>query len=604
MSNTGSGVADGLAASPSYPRTRSQTARPQPVLKRKGSDITRAKPQKAAKIVRAGPSLSATPSVDTSPEATVEPPVDVPAAATARTLWPPEVPRSMLFTFRVGPSAFQMYDGVKRRSALDVSPASDTSQFAATGSEPMFDNSWRVSFIESAHTPQQNTNIATTSEQRRIHNSSGRFVSSSPTSSRPTSTPSCSTRISPSVGSVLHSMRRDGRVRDENAFPMIRGLELVRVDAPKHADDDDMLPPRRDPPTPLSPSRSLTQNRQHDLQSFSGAHSVFPSPIPLVVSGGGLVPVAERMPHGGPFPTYPPAASSSPSLLLSGVSSGVGSGGPPSVFGPCPAFFPGHTPSRPAHSSPPMTPLSAVACAAPSLRRASGSGPPSMVTHASTSHHEPHIPMFSLPPHPGLYPTRARPPYPPFGHHQPSHIPAIPHAQSPSVSMGVEGTHHAATPSAPTHVFRPAPIPPSYGHPRGTPPIILPPPVPRHSTQERSSGPSAPWSMFYECIKNGRNALRGPGKGRRRAHQATNEGPQAQVVDHDLSRLEAAVDSRTMGPSHKCPFCPRTFPLANGLTIHLKWHWGASGLEWKRGKFCVALYAMRVLTSRRYQSHR
>ncbi|EIW55101.1 uncharacterized protein TRAVEDRAFT_51227 [Trametes versicolor FP-101664 SS1] len=239
MSSTGSGVADGLPASPSYPRTRSQTTRPQPVLKRKGSDITRAKPQKAAKITGAGPSLSATPSVDTSPEAAVESPVDVPAAATARTLWPPEVPRSMLFTFRVGPSAFQMYDGVKRRSALDVSSASDTSQFAATGSEPMFDNSWRVSFIESAHSPPQRTNIAPPSEQRRIHDSSRRF--------------------------------------------------------------------------------------------------------------------------------------------------------------------------------------------------------------------------------------------------------------------------------------------------------------------------------------------------------ATNEGPQAQVVDHDLSRLEAAVDSRTMGPSHKCPFCPRTFPLANGLTIHLKWHWGASGLEWKRG---------------------
>ncbi|EED85645.1 predicted protein [Postia placenta Mad-698-R] len=32
-----------------------------------------------------------------------------------------------------------------------------------------------------------------------------------------------------------------------------------------------------------------------------------------------------------------------------------------------------------------------------------------------------------------------------------------------------------------------------------------------------------------------------------------------------------------------CPFCPRTFQLPNGLAIHLKWHWGDTRLEWRRG---------------------
>ncbi|KAH9899264.1 hypothetical protein C8Q73DRAFT_663033 [Cubamyces lactineus] len=34
---------------------------------------------------------------------------------------------------------------------------------------------------------------------------------------------------------------------------------------------------------------------------------------------------------------------------------------------------------------------------------------------------------------------------------------------------------------------------------------------------------------------------------------------------------------------HRCPLCPRTFSLPHSLAIHLKWHWGASSLDWKRG---------------------
>ncbi|OJT14277.1 hypothetical protein TRAPUB_9137 [Trametes pubescens] len=363
MSSTGGGIADGVPASPAYPRTRSRT-RSQPALKRKGSDIIRAKPSKPAKIARAGPSLNATPSVDTSPEAAAESPVDAPAAATARTMWPPEVPRSMLFTFRVGPPAFQMYDGAKRTSALDVSPSSDTSQFEASGPEPMFDNSWRISFVESAHSSQRRTTIAPATEQTRIHDSPRGFVTSAHVSAMPPSAPSCSTQTSPNIGPVLHSVRRDGRVHDENVFPMIRGLELVRVEVPKHTDDD-MFPRRRPPPTPLSPSKSLTQNGQRDLHSFTSSRSVFPSPIPLVASDGRLASVAE-----GPFPTYGPVSSSDLPLMSPEASSGVNSGRPPSVFGPCPAFFPGTTPVQPQQPSPPMAPLSMTPRDALSRQRA------------------------------------------------------------------------------------------------------------------------------------------------------------------------------------------------------------------------------------------
>ncbi|KAI0918610.1 hypothetical protein AcV5_002554 [Taiwanofungus camphoratus] len=34
---------------------------------------------------------------------------------------------------------------------------------------------------------------------------------------------------------------------------------------------------------------------------------------------------------------------------------------------------------------------------------------------------------------------------------------------------------------------------------------------------------------------------------------------------------------------HRCPLCARAFRLPNSLALHLKWHWGASGLAWRRG---------------------
>ncbi|PCH35244.1 hypothetical protein WOLCODRAFT_145725 [Wolfiporia cocos MD-104 SS10] len=34
---------------------------------------------------------------------------------------------------------------------------------------------------------------------------------------------------------------------------------------------------------------------------------------------------------------------------------------------------------------------------------------------------------------------------------------------------------------------------------------------------------------------------------------------------------------------HHCPLCGRVFRLPNSLAIHLKWHWGATSLDWRRG---------------------
>ena len=35
---------------------------------------------------------------------------------------------------------------------------------------------------------------------------------------------------------------------------------------------------------------------------------------------------------------------------------------------------------------------------------------------------------------------------------------------------------------------------------------------------------------------------------------------------------------------YKCPICARKFKLPNGLAIHLKWHYGETSLDWKRGE--------------------
>jgi len=56
--------------------------------------------------------------------------------------------------------------------------------------------------------------------------------------------------------------------------------------------------------------------------------------------------------------------------------------------------------------------------------------------------------------------------------------------------------------------------------------------------------------------------------------------PEVIVIDDDD---EEETHPTQLGPLHKCPLCPRTFKLPNGLALHLKWHWGETSLDWKRG---------------------
>ncbi|KAI0356031.1 hypothetical protein OH77DRAFT_1495811 [Trametes cingulata] len=152
----------------SYPRTRSQT-RALPAMKRKNSEQSVAKAPRPAKMARRASSDSAaSTSVDLSPEALAEPSASGtpgPLPPGGRTAWPPDVPRSMLFTFRLGEPAFHMYDGPKRSSTPDapVSVPSDCPQFVATGPEPMFDHSWRLTFVEGAHTASRRSSSASRS---------------------------------------------------------------------------------------------------------------------------------------------------------------------------------------------------------------------------------------------------------------------------------------------------------------------------------------------------------------------------------------------------------------------------------------------------------
>ena len=80
-----------------------------------------------------------------------------------------------------------------------------------------------------------------------------------------------------------------------------------------------------------------------------------------------------------------------------------------------------------------------------------------------------------------------------------------------------------------------------------------------------------PWSSLFDSLK--KDKRRASSKRKRSIDQTTISIPEDQHQD-DKSR-----------EVHFCPLCPRTFNLPNSLALHLKWHWGASGLDWKRGEY-------------------
>ncbi|KAH9923013.1 hypothetical protein B0H21DRAFT_160684 [Amylocystis lapponica] len=139
----------------------------------------------------------------------------------------------------------------------------------------------------------------------------------------------------------------------------------------------------------------------------------------------------------------------------------------------------------------------------------------------------------------------------------------------------------------------PIPIPASSGH--------APPPHPsfaqwhmQHPSMHMAPPPYMPvpyppppmvptpaWSALFDTLKQGRprgapSARRGLGAGIVHSGSA----PAAQAPD---APPPLPIERDEHAEWHRCPMCPRAFRLPNGLAIHLKWHWGASTLDWKRG---------------------
>ncbi|KAI0370488.1 hypothetical protein BV20DRAFT_276870 [Pilatotrama ljubarskyi] len=567
----------------SYPRTRSQT-KSLPALKRKSSEQSSPKASRPPKIARKDSSDSVMSSVHLSPEALAGPPEAGPSASLGpggRTAWPADVPRSMLFTFRLGEPAFHMYDGPKRSSTPDVPVSSDSPQFLATGPEPMFDHSWRVAFMGEAHTTGRRNASSKSAEGHRRDAAKVMNSHSTPASApQPPTIPSSAPKPSP-TGPTLRSLRRGAEAGDENIYPVVEpGRDLPERDSSQLVKG---VATPRDNPAPLSPSSSLSSNRQIDPQVRLPPVPSRSSSFPGVNLGLTTLPRAAAR-HEQQLPIYAPVPSSRPSLLLTGLSSGLGDCGDPS------ALRPFQTPAQdvdPSH-------LSRSDVYAPAIHRMTLSSQqplpaaPSVVSLVPVaSRCEPPFQSLLLPPHPGLYPVYHSPVHPYSGPTHPPHLlsahdeHAAAHSQGGSSFSAILGQH-----PYPPQVELVA-VPPSYEYAYASHRPVLPPsnthaslpPVPQ------SAGLEAPWASFYESIKKSRS--KGTKK-KKQSSRGVDDDCEVKVpeagIDDDVLEVDAD-GSRKRAPwqSLKCPLCPRTFSLPNGLAIHLKWHWGASGLEWKRG---------------------
>ncbi|KAI0828592.1 hypothetical protein BC628DRAFT_1363408 [Trametes gibbosa] len=562
---TQAGTADAVhmrpSAQASYPRTRSQT-RASPRLKRKYPDAPKSPPTRPAKIARATPIASATPSEDFSPEAVVEPSA---SASTSRTMWPPDVPRSMLFTFRVGP-AIHMYDSATGTPTSGTTRPSDAPQFPAAGPEPMFDHSWRMSFIESVHTPKQVPSPNSADANARKHPPSGVSyfcAQNTPSALRP-STPS--KPMSTAGALPQYCLPRRGDRDDENVSPAGHNLKLGCIQVPKQTVVK--LPAGAEFLVPLSSSGSLAHDHRRDTDSL-----VSPQPH-LSVACLGPEQSSSRIQPGLYHSRQPHTLDAfvpNPSLTW------VPPGHLP-FFNSHHEFALGHAP----HLSSSNPPLGGTQNATTSPHYVSA--PASLAFPVHPFHHAPHIPAFSLPPHPGTSPSYGRPPYPPLGHLPSAYVSAPPHAQtnagSARFSDRLGGQDSIFAQSHPAHPLPSHPIPfdPYL-------PMEVPPPFPKFPPWKHASGHGAPWSMFYESIKSARDIARGRGKDRPCISEGARESRQVQATALDICEPEGPsnMQARDLTYTHKCPFCPRVFSLPNSLTIHLKWHWGASGLQWKRG---------------------
>lgn len=454
------------------------------------------------------------------------------------TAWPYDVPQSMLSSFRVTSSPFQAYD-IKGKIAPDA--AQTSTPFAATGPEPMFDHSWRVAFVQCTHTYAQGG--------PRISTSPAEVTVCPPSERREhvdTPPPALSAvPVHPTQSSSL--LRRSARHGDENRLPVV-SLPVVSPE------ETGYFTPDRGPCLPLRPSfgrqpRAVGESRYDPAEvntSASVAAPVDPSQVtgPYCEAPSCTTSTAGRSEPSRPQPAFPRISTAQ------------------WVWHPFQPFSASQEhvdPTRTVNQHAAETPVTVPPMYGHQF------GPPTPVFTSFPgfvgAHHFPYMP----PPPPSASPPSYGSP------HDPPHIHSVGLAQRPvplpPFHQNPTAPPHTHTSIAPvSHPNPPAALAPTPMHlpAYGTPPQLAP-----HF--------SAPWCTLYDTLKRQQGGRRGYKK------RATPEYAES----HTLEPVSKEVGRGSMQHAHvhQCPFCPRTFTFPNSLAIHLKWHWGASGLEWKRGEY-------------------
>ncbi|KAI8976597.1 hypothetical protein BD414DRAFT_158740 [Trametes punicea] len=559
----------------SYPRTRSQT-KASPPLKRRASDKATLKTARPAKMARKHSSDSSAPS-DPSPEA-----VAIGVSSTdgtkvpspiGRTMWPPDVPRSMLFNFTVGAPSFKAYDDTKEVVAHRKHSCKDRPVFLATGPETMFDHSWRLTFVEPSNSANKPAcaPLATVGTPATIdtHNAAATVPHSSPA-------PSTVTKSLLPVEHVPPSGMHGHETGIENVV-VLNATPALSQDASEIRKGHSI---RRDgPPTPLFQSTNLGPARQHDRVSLAQPSVQPPHSFAAngVLSDGFRLETQESSFQASQIPIYAPIPTAIASLSLSShlcVASPHARSVSPGTVPPDPLFV---------HSFQDIQQHSTLEFAPPiSTSHSQMSGIPRSV--GEEPHHARRKSALSGPCQFGASPSQSPLAHPHchFRHLNPISIP--PSLPGHPTSLGLGGGMSQPF-SIFGHVTELINLPRPQGVARGPPPCIHPLPVPLPSPffppaphQSYLSRSGAPWSALYDSIKRSRDLLREKGK-----NQLASGSAPGHIASTGSDDSEDKFPRPGAWQPHRCPFCPRTFSLPNGLAIHLKWHWGATGLAWKKG---------------------
>ncbi|RPD75612.1 hypothetical protein L226DRAFT_560122 [Lentinus tigrinus ALCF2SS1-7] len=479
------------------PITRSQT-RSRPSLKRKGPSEDRMKAARPVKLARTSSTSS-----DASSKPKREPIIGIPT----------DVPRSMLSTFRVDPSPFQMYDGERRTTVDAVSRSSSPPRFPATASQPMFGHSWQVPQPDSSHTADYEQSLQVpicASPKHTVHPA--------------VVPPPASAPFARDVGPILRTVRRVHDHADENRSPAGMAMEVPPEEYASLLKTPDVGDDR--PIAPLCPSTVSSPNRP----------SVIIAPIAL--------PGMSAHASGTSTSFLPPSSSRTVENDDEEVM----------IVQPAPSYsLPGQTPPYASHQTLPLH-------------------PGYMQYGAPSPVYSPFGPHLSLTPPDASYPTELPtrndvPPYPPY---PPTYSACYLHPQAPTSFAVAQpfGSHH---PSLHLQGLAPsAPVPHKQGFPGFMP---SQPPV----------DTTAPWRAVFDSLKGSNKRLGGASKQKKQRKAAS---PPTGAIESTMALTLPLQERVPGGPAaevYPCPLCPRTFTLPNSLAIHLKWHWGASGLDWKKG---------------------